>query len=87
MDSAGRREVVADQLASTVGLPRLLESLDGLSSQPRGLYLCVATLEQGFESAQPPFCLLTESQVTGNRARQARRSQAARRTGPVFSKQ
>ncbi len=78
VDSAGRREVVADQLAGTIGRPRLLESLDDLRAQPSGLYLCIASLEQGFASVDPAFCLLTEGQISGNRARQARRSRAAR---------
>ncbi|RMG29413.1 MAG: transcription-repair coupling factor [Gammaproteobacteria bacterium] len=80
-ESAGRREALHDMLHDLGIAP---ERVDGwhafVSGMPRAVMtaLAVAPLEQGFQERGGRFALITEQQLLGRRARQARRRRSSR---------
>ena len=88
VDSAGRREALIEQLAVMDLQPQMVESwqefADVKSSPPSTLAgedakLCitVAALDDGFTLTEPALTILTERQLLGERAQQARRRKQA----------
>ncbi len=79
LESAGRREVVADQLAALSHRPVSVASIaEALEAEP-GLYVTVAPLDDGFHRRDPWLTVLTERQLLGYRAPQGRRARRAGR--------
>jgi transcription-repair coupling factor (superfamily II helicase) len=73
-ESAGRREALLDTLRGHGLQPRLCEGwTDFLARKDLRIALTVAPLEQGLLLTDPPLAVIAESQLYGERVRQARR--------------
>ncbi|PZQ10010.1 MAG: transcription-repair coupling factor [Rhodanobacter denitrificans] len=81
-DSAGRRETLIEQLDAAGLKPGTVASwadFAGGAGQGAHLTITVAPLERGFAVTSPPFAVLTERELLGERAQQARRRKRAAR--------
>jgi transcription-repair coupling factor (superfamily II helicase) len=78
-DSAGRREALLDQLAQADLRPRVVQSWQEFLAGTTKLEIAVAAFDDGFALADPPLTILTERQLLGERAQQARRRKVAAR--------
>jgi len=84
-DSAGRREALIEQLAAarmrplTVASWQAFAADDGTSAEPNRFCITVAPLEGGFALTDPAWTVLTERELHGERAQQARRRRRAAR--------
>ena len=74
-DSAGRREALIEQLASTGLKPDTVEGWQGFLSGGSKLRLAItiAALEQGFALTDPAITVLTERELFGERVRTERK--------------
>ena len=57
VDSAGRRELLSEQLSSHGSRPQAISGLAECTDLQPGLYVCVAPLHQGFSSTDPALRL------------------------------
>ncbi len=81
-DSAGRRETLIEQLDAAGLKPGTVASWADFAGGAGGdarLTITVAPLERGFAASSPPFAVLTERELLGERAQQARRRKRAAR--------
>ncbi len=72
-DSNGRRETMLELFNSNNIRPKLFDSWADFLSGTDTLGLAVASLSEGVEFINPAICLVTESQLFGERASQRRR--------------
>ena len=79
VDSAGRREALLEQLASARIAPVTVPSWQGFLARDLRLAITVANLDQGFALTSPAIAVLTERELSGERAQQARRRKRAAR--------
>ena len=79
VDSAGRREALLEQLAAARLNPLPVASWQAFAGDETRFAITVATLEQGFALTRPPLVVLTERELSGERAQQARRRKRAAR--------
>jgi transcription-repair coupling factor (superfamily II helicase) len=78
-ESAGRREMLKETLASYGIRPRLIEGWQAFIDSDENLLLTVAPLEEGLWLDQPRLVVIPESQLLGERVRQERRRKAKQR--------
>ncbi|HST27171.1 MAG TPA: transcription-repair coupling factor [Rudaea sp.] len=78
-DSAGRREALLEQLAQANLQPQVVHSWQEFLGGTTKLAAAVAAFDDGFALADPPLTVLTERQLLGERAQQARRRKVAAR--------
>ena len=79
VDSAGRREALLDQLAQADLRPQVVQSWQEFLGGTTKLEIAVAAFDDGFALADPALTVLTERQLLGERAQQARRRKIAAR--------
>ncbi|MFC4820219.1 transcription-repair coupling factor [Dokdonella ginsengisoli] len=78
-DSAGRREALIEQLAAAQMRPQTYASWRDFAADTNRFGIVVAPLEQGFALTEPALTVLTERELYGERAQQARRRKRAAR--------
>jgi transcription-repair coupling factor (superfamily II helicase) len=78
-DSAGRREALIEQLAAARMRPQTFASWRDFVAETNRFGIAVAPLEQGFALTEPALTVLTERELYGERAQQARRRKRAAR--------
>jgi transcription-repair coupling factor (superfamily II helicase) len=78
VDSAGRRELVLEQMAAQGIRPETVQDWQGFITSDSPIAITVAQLEDGFRLTDPAFTVLTERQLFGERIRQR---QTRRRAG------
>ena len=78
VDSAGRRELVLEQMAAQGIRPETVQDWQGFITSNSPIAITVAQLEDGFRLNDPAFTVLTERQLFGERIRQR---QTRRRAG------
>ena len=78
-DSAGRREALIEQLAAARMRPQTYASWRDFVAETNRFGIAVAPLEQGFALTEPALTVLTERELYGERAQQARRRKRAAR--------
>ncbi len=78
-DSAGRREALIEQLAAAQMRPQTYASWRDFAADANRFGIAVAPLEQGFALTEPALTVLTERELYGERAQQARRRKRAAR--------
>lgn len=83
-ESAGRREVLAENLRGFDIRPRPLQGWQEFIAADVPLGLAVAPLEQGLFLEAEDLALITETQLYGAQVRQARRRQRAERDGDAI---
>lgn len=76
-ESAGHRETLAANLAKCRIRPRIVDGWDDFLAAPDPLCLMVAALDQGLVISDPPMAIVTEAQLSGDKAQQRRRRQRA----------
>lgn len=72
-DSAGRREALLEQLATTGLRPQNVDGWQAFLNDASKLAITIAPLEQGFALKQPAITVLTERELFGERVRTERR--------------
>ncbi len=75
-ESNGRREVILEQLEKISIEPVVYESIHDFLSDDRQantIGVTVAGLEESINSSEPPFIVISESQIFGNHVKQTRR--------------
>src|SRR6185437_9947649 len=76
-DSAGRREALLEQLAASGLRPAIAAGWQALTQADAPRFaIVVASLERGFELAQPAITVFSERELLGERARSERRRRA-----------
>ncbi len=70
VDSVGHRELVADQLASSIGRPTAVESWQQFIETLPPLAICVCPLRDGFRAKDDRWLVITEHELLQTRARQ-----------------
>ena len=78
-DSPGRRESLLAQLAGVELHPEVLASWQAFLDGEARFAITVAPIDDGFALAAPALTLLTERQISGQRAQQSRRRRRAGR--------
>ncbi|CAI8865213.1 transcription-repair coupling factor [Methylococcus capsulatus] len=74
-ESAGHRETLAANLTKYRIRPRIVESWADFLAVPDPLCLMVAALDHGLVISDPPLAIVTEAQLSGDKAQQRRRRQ------------
>jgi transcription-repair coupling factor (superfamily II helicase) len=74
-ESAGHRETLAANLAKYRLRPRIVDGWDEFLAAPDPLCLMVAALDHGLVISEPPLAIVTEAQLSGDKAQQRRRRQ------------
>lgn len=72
-DSAGRREALLEQLATTGLRPQNVDGWQAFLNDENKLAVTIAPMEQGFALKQPAITVLTERELFGERVRTERR--------------
>ena len=72
-DSAGRREALLEQLATTGLRPQNVDGWQAFLNDASKLAITIAPMEQGFALKQPAITVLTERELFGERVRTERR--------------
>ncbi|HEY0942696.1 MAG TPA: transcription-repair coupling factor [Steroidobacter sp.] len=72
-ESAGRREMLIDLLHKSHLRPQLVESWSAFKDGDARLAITVSPISTGLQLDEPPFALIAEEQLFGERARQERR--------------
>jgi len=80
-ESAGRREMLLENLRGFAIRPRACEGWEAFLASDEPLGLTVAPLEQGLWLEKEDLALVTETQLYGERVRQDRRRRRAERDG------
>jgi transcription-repair coupling factor (superfamily II helicase) len=78
-ESTGRRETLLELLRDKNIYPRLYDNWNDFISDEQELGITVATIDQGLNLQQPNLCIISEAQIYGERAQQARRRSARTR--------
>ena len=73
VESAGRREVLLELLKNLLIQPRRCETWAEFLHASDPIHITVAPLEEGFYFLQPPYALITESQLFGQQIIQRQR--------------
>ncbi|QJD31345.1 transcription-repair coupling factor [Methylococcus geothermalis] len=74
-ESAGHRETLAANLAKFRIRPRIVDGWREFLAADDPLCLTVAALDHGLVISQPPLAIVTEAQLSGDKAQQRRRRQ------------
>jgi transcription-repair coupling factor (superfamily II helicase) len=74
-ESAGHRETLAANLAKCRLRPRIVDGWADFLAAPDPLCLMVAALDHGLVISEPPLAIVTEAQLSGDKAQQRRRRQ------------
>ncbi len=72
-ESTGRREMLLEMLHDQKQYPTVFESWDRFIESNAHLGVIVAPIDRGLNQTEPAICVLTESQVFGERTQQQRR--------------
>lgn len=80
-DSSGRREFMLDMFRPHGLTPAIVNSWQEFLSKDLSIAICVSPIDQGLMLKQAGLCIITESQLFGERAQQARR-RATTKTEP-----
>ena len=72
-ESAGRREVLLELLASVDIVPRVLSGWSEFLTADPGFYICVYPLDRGLDIPQAGLSLISEAELFGQRILQRRR--------------
>ncbi|GLQ45320.1 transcription-repair-coupling factor [Dyella lipolytica] len=72
-DSAGRREALLEQLATTGLRPQNVDGWQAFLDDANRLAITIAPMEQGFALTKPAITVLTERELFGERVRTERR--------------
>ncbi len=79
VDSAGRREALAEQLSAFDARPVTVASWAEFLRGDARYAIAATAIDDGFALREPALCVLTERQLFGERAQQARRRRRAAR--------
>ena len=72
-ESTGRREMLLEMLHDQRVYPRTFENWASFTESEDSIGVCVAPLNRGLNIQQPALCILTETQIFGERVQQQRR--------------
>jgi transcription-repair coupling factor (superfamily II helicase) len=72
-DSEGRREILKEQLTKIGIKPTEIADIDAFLQSDTAICICVAELQQSFQSAESEISIISESSLYTNLVRQARR--------------
>ncbi len=72
-ESAGRREMLLEMLHDKGLFPKVSENWQAFIDSDESLSISVAPVDRGLSLAQPEICVLTETQIFGERSQQQRK--------------
>ncbi|WP_077728961.1 transcription-repair coupling factor [Methylocaldum sp. 14B] len=76
-ETAGHREALLDTLAKYAIKPQVVENWQGFLAAEKSPCLVVAPMDHGLWLTDPPLAIITETQLSGERAQQRRRRRTA----------
>ena len=76
-ESAGHREALLETLGRYDLRPKVVDSFQDFVDKPDRLCLVVAPMDHGIWITDPPLAIVTETQLSGEKAQQRRRRRAA----------
>ncbi|MGX2041116.1 transcription-repair coupling factor [Methylocaldum sp. MU1018] len=76
-ETAGHREALLDTLAKYAIKPQVVESWQDFLTAEKSPCLVVAPMDHGLWLAAPPLAIITETQLSGEKAQQRRRRRSA----------
>jgi transcription-repair coupling factor (superfamily II helicase) len=80
-ETPGHREALLDTLKKLGIRPKVVETWQDFLDSEAELFLAIAPLELGLWITEPPLAIITEAQLSGEKAQQRRRRRAATERG------